>query len=195
MATNYGTDVLLGARGCAPAFPLTSGPQTVAFNLFRRFTTSEKLPAYKGNSLDLTDVAGDKLDPNTLPSVEKDMIRVAIFEPRVSTIFPKLTLDRNKELLKADVRGVLVDQLHAVLNSPHNLDMKPVQEIAAAVSADLETFRKAAEEEIPVPKSWATETADAKPTKKAKRKTVVAAEDDVNVDYDETLDGESEGDL
>lgn len=109
MATNYGIDVLLGARGCAPAFSLTSGKQTVAYNLFRRVTTSEKLPVYKGNSLDLTEIAGDKLDPNTLPAVEKDIIRVAVFEPRISTIFPKLTLDKQKELLKADMRGVLVE--------------------------------------------------------------------------------------
>ncbi len=109
MATYYGTDLFLGATGIDPRFSLITGKAVVAYNLFRRFTTAFNLPAYKGNSFDIRDVASDKLSVNSLPAIEKDMIRVAVFEPRVSTIYPKVTLDFAKELLKANVRGVLVE--------------------------------------------------------------------------------------
>lgn len=109
MATNYGTDVRLGATGLDPQWPLINGKAVVAYNLFRRCTTSEKLPAYKGNSFDVRETAGSKLNRAALPTIEKDIIRVAIFEPRISTVFPTVTLDEAKELLKIDIRGTTVE--------------------------------------------------------------------------------------
>jgi hypothetical protein len=109
VATNYGTDFFLGATGINPGFPLVSGKATVAYNLFRRWTTNERLPAFKGNSIDLLDLVREQVTESLLPGREKDMIRVAVFEPRISSVFPKLTIDRKRETLKADARGVLVE--------------------------------------------------------------------------------------
>jgi hypothetical protein len=108
VADNYGTDVLLGATGLDSSYPLISGPKVVAYNLFRRCTTDESLPAYKGNSFDIRKVASAKLNPATLPAIEKDVIRVAIYEPRISTVYPTVTLDTLKNLLLVNIKGVLV---------------------------------------------------------------------------------------
>jgi hypothetical protein len=106
VADNLGTDVFLGATGIPPGFPLISGKSVVAYNLFRRCTTSEKLPAYKGNSFDVTQRAGGKLGRNSLPQIASDIIRVSVFEPRISTVFPTVTLEG--EVLKISIRGALV---------------------------------------------------------------------------------------
>lgn len=89
-------------------FPRISGPAVVAFNLFRRCTTSETLPAYQGNSFDVRErVHGSKIALTSLPSIEKDIIRVAVFEERISAVYPKVTLSDDK--LKIFIQGVLVD--------------------------------------------------------------------------------------
>lgn len=108
MATDYGSDIFLGATGLSMQFPRITGPAVVAYNLFRRCTTSEKLPAYKGNSFDVRErVQGGKISLTSLPAIEKDIIRVAVYENRISTVYPKLTLVGEK--LKIYIPGVLVD--------------------------------------------------------------------------------------
>lgn len=88
-------------------FRRITGPAVVAYNLFRRCTTNEILPAYKGNSFDLTErVAGGKLSRTAIPGIEKDIIRVSVYEDRISTVYPKVTLVG--ETLKVDIKGVLV---------------------------------------------------------------------------------------
>jgi len=108
VADNYGTDVQLGADGLNPQFPLISGHRVVGYNFFRRITTPSNLPAYKGNSVDITAYAGAKLDPANLPTAERDIIRVAVFEERISTVLPTITLDQRAERLKVSVRIALV---------------------------------------------------------------------------------------
>jgi hypothetical protein len=109
VVTNYGTTFLLGATGINPGFPLVSGKAAVAYNLFLRWTTNDQLPAFKGNSLDLTELVRERSAESILSAREKDMIRVAVFEPRISSVFPTLKLDKKREVLKADARGVLVE--------------------------------------------------------------------------------------
>jgi hypothetical protein len=107
VATDYGSDIFLGATGLSMQFPRISGPAVVAYNLFRRCTTSETLPAYRGNSFDVSDrVKGAKISLTSLPSIEKDIIRVAVFEERISAVYPKVTLVGDK--LKISIKGVLV---------------------------------------------------------------------------------------
>lgn len=108
MPTDYGSDIFLGATGLSMQFQRLTGPAVVAYNLFRRCTTSENLPAYRGNSFDVTErVRGGKVSQTSLPAIEKDIIRVAVFEDRISTVYPKVTLVEDK--LKIYIRGVLVD--------------------------------------------------------------------------------------
>lgn len=106
MADNFGIDVFLGATGIPPSFRLITGKSVVAYSLFRRYTTAERFAAFHGNSFDVRESAGDKLGKNSLPQIEKDIIRVSVFEPRVSTVFPTVTLAN--EVLKISVRGTLV---------------------------------------------------------------------------------------
>lgn len=108
MADNYGTDILLGAMGIDPRFPRVSGGTAVAYNVFRRVTTKETLPAYHGNSIDIAERAGNKLDPKGFPSLERDIIRVCVFEERVSTVRPTVRLDTKKEQLNVRILIVLV---------------------------------------------------------------------------------------
>lgn len=108
MADDYGTDVILGADGLNPQFPLVSGPRVVGYNFFRRITTPPNLPAFKGNSVDITAYAGSKLNPANLPSAERDIIRAAVFDERISTVFPTITLDQAAERLRVSVRMALV---------------------------------------------------------------------------------------
>lgn len=97
------------------------------------------------------------------------------------------------------VMRVLVGQLHSQLHrdKPSLVEAK---EIAAIVSADLEAFRKEAEEEIPTPKSWANEEAaermaGGKKSKAAKLDRYDGVAEDPDMDEDEGLDGDSEGDI
>ena len=128
MATDYGSDIFLGATGLSMQFPRITGPAVVAYNLFRRCTTSEKLPAYKGNSFDVRErVHGGKISLTSLPAIEKDIIRVAVYENRISTVYPKLTLVGEK--LKIYIRGVLVDGVDFSLT----IDMVNSQVVNVAV--------------------------------------------------------------
>ncbi|HNB04318.1 MAG TPA: hypothetical protein PKV97_00180 [Thauera aminoaromatica] len=108
MADNYGSDILLGATGIDPRFPIITGGAVVAYNIFRRVTTKETLPAYHGNSIDLAERAGNKLDPKGFPSLERDIIRVCVFEERVSTVRPTVKLDTKKDQLNVRILIVLV---------------------------------------------------------------------------------------
>lgn len=118
MSTAYGIDVFCGASGIPSRWPLISGKGVVAYNLFRRCTTGESFPAYKGNSFDVRESINDKIGRNALPQIEKDIIRVAVFEPRISTVYPKVTLDQAAERVKIYIRGVLVEgeKFELVLN-------------------------------------------------------------------------------
>lgn len=95
---DYGTDVALFNRGLSPQWPLVSGDRTLGYNFFRRLTTRPSMPAYKGNSLDLADYLQKPLKAGQLGAIEREIIRVATFEPRISTVRPKVTLDADQTM-------------------------------------------------------------------------------------------------
>jgi len=86
MATNYGTDVELTQRGLRADWPQVKGRIGVLYNLFRRVTTAPSIPAYKGNSIDLREYAGEQISSASLASIPKDIQRVCAHEARCLSV-------------------------------------------------------------------------------------------------------------